>query len=196
MKKFLQFLPIICLIFYSSKTFTQQEVTSFPIKISILDETLTLPGLGSLNYKFNPAIMLGTEYILRKKNNHDWFLSANLGYYYHKDWQAAVFINSEIGYRYQFKRWNFNSKFGLGYAHAFSTKPLYENKEGVWQEAKNTGSPKFMPSIGFELGYQLTDEINSPEIFATYMLAIDVPTNIFSGFHRLAGIGIKFYPLN
>lgn len=68
MNKLFQILAIICLTFCSINIIAQQsESQSFPLKISVLDESLTLPGLGSLNYEYNPAIMIGTEYLLKTK---------------------------------------------------------------------------------------------------------------------------------
>ncbi|MEL6718233.1 MAG: hypothetical protein AAFP82_05920 [Bacteroidota bacterium] len=165
-----------------------------PLKISILDESLTLPNFWFTRYSYNPAAIIGTEFILKEKEKQDWHLTANLGFYYHKDWQAAVFLNSEIGYRYHFGRFNAAARLGLGYAHVFATQPIYREEDGDYVAAKDYGSPALMPSLGLSLAYELQEKEYSPEVFLTFMSQGEVPFNFFTGLHQLVGLGVKFYP--
>lgn len=201
MKKYLamKILKMFCLLlvltFYVEGIYAQEKsLTNFPLKISILDESLALPNLQFLGFEYNPAMMIGTEYILKKKEKSDWHLTGNVGFYHHKDWQTAVFVNSEMGYRYHFGRLSASARLGIGYAHAFANKPVYGLKDGEWQEVKNTGVPKFISSLALGLEYRFNDAENSPSVFLTYMSAIDVPISIFNGLHQLVGVGVKFYP--
>lgn len=165
-----------------------------PLKISILDESLALPNFWFTRYSYNPAAMVGTEFILKEKEKTDWHLTANLGFYYHKDWQAAVFLNSEIGYRYHFGRFNAAARLGIGYAHVFATQPIYREVDGDFVAATDYGSPTFMPSLGLSLAYELQEKAYSPEVFLIFSSQVEVPFNFFTGLHQLVGVGVKFYP--
>lgn len=165
-----------------------------PLKISILDESISFPNFWFLDFSFNPTIMLGTEIILKEKNNHDWHLTGNLGYYFHKDWQAAIFLNSEIGFRHHFGKFNISPRFGLGYAHTFATKAVYRPVDGQFEKVKDFGSPTFTPSLSINIGYQFKDAKYSPEIFLTFMSSLEIPFTIHTGIHQFVGLGYKFYP--
>jgi len=188
---------IVLLIITSSMLHSQslqEETRKFPLKISLLDESISLPNFWFTRYSYNPAAMIGTEYILKEKNNYDWHLTGNLGFYYHKNWQTAVFVNSEIGYRYHLGRFNASARLGVGYAHVFATQPIYREVDGDYELQTDYGSPAFMPSLGINFAYELQDKEYSPEVFLTFMSHAEVPFNIFTGLHQMVGIGVKFYP--
>jgi len=187
-------LLLLCIAFATQAIGQEKTLSNLPLKISLLDESITLPNLKFLNGEYNPALMVGTEFLLKQKKNHDFHLTANLGFYHHKDWQTALFLNSEIGYRYHLNRWNVSARLGAGYAHTFANKPIYAFENGEWQKAKNSGHPTFMPSLALVLGYRFSDAANSPEIFLTYMGTINLPLRIFTSTHQLIGLGIKTYP--
>ncbi|MEM8527194.1 MAG: hypothetical protein AAGG68_21315 [Bacteroidota bacterium] len=179
---------------YNICTAQERSKDPIPLKISILDESIALPNFWFTRYSYNPAAMVGTEFILKEKEKHDWHLTANLGFYYHKDWQAAVFLNSEIGYRYHFGRFNAAARLGLGYAHVFATQPIYREVDGDFVAATDYGSPAFMPSLGVSLAYELKEQEYSPEVFLIFASQAEVPFNFFTGLHQMVGIGVKFYP--
>lgn len=160
-----------------------------------MDESISLPTFWFLRYEYNPSLMVGTEYIWKENSNHDWHFTANLGGYYNKEWQAGIFVNSEIGYRYHWNRWNTFARVGLGYSHTFETKRIYQpDGNGSYSQARNLGNPNFMPSLGLGIGYQLNDNPNSTEIYLHYLQTAELPLNLFTGVHQFVGVGVKFYP--
>jgi len=185
------------LLFSNSQLIAQNEAKptqSFPISITVMDESVSIPNFWFVRYSYNPALMVGTEYILKEKGNHDWHLTANLGGYYSKEWQGAVFLNSELGYRYHLKRWNTSARFGLGYAHTFETQPIYKPVNGTFEQVSNYGNPALMTSLALNVSYKLKDEENSPEVFLNYMSSIEFPISLYGAVHQMVGVGVKFYP--
>ena len=189
---------IMLLIFGIIGTTHAQKTASskqqFPIHISVLDESISLPNLWFLEYDYNPAIIIGTEYTLKSKEKSDFHLTGNIGYYYHKDWQSTFFILPEIGYRYHPKRWGFYTRVGLGYSHSFSPKPIYQYDVDNFKEVKDLGSPALMTSLSVNASYKLSDKDLSPELYASFMLSAELPFTIYTGIHQFVGIGYKFYP--
>ncbi len=185
---------LVLLLFFSitQKGFSQ----TMPLKISILDESISFPNFWFTDYAFNPSLMIGTEHILKEKGNHDWHLAGNLGFYQHKDWQNGVFLNAEIAYRYHFKRLSIAPKFGLGYAHTFSPKSVYQFENGEYKPVKEFGNPTLMPSLSIELAFKINKTEQSPEVFLTFMESAEIPFRFYNGLHQFVGLGYKFYPFS
>lgn len=170
---------------------------TLPISIAVLDESISLPNLWFLEYEYNPAIIIGTEYILKQKPKSDWHLTANVGFYYHKNWELGPFINSEIGYRRSLtKRFNLQGRFGLGYLHQFAGKTVYTFQEGTYKEKTDFGSPTLMGSLSFGCEYELKEKPFSPTVFFIYMGAAKLPFSIYNGLNQFVGLGYKFYPFS
>ncbi len=173
------------------KSLWQQPI---PIKVSILDQSTSLPNFWFTRYSYNPAITVGTELILKKKKNHDWHLTGNLGFYHHKNWQNAAFLNSEIGFRQHFGRLSANARFGLGYSHTFAAAPVFTQESGEWKEKTDFGNPTLNTSLGIGLEYILGQSETSPTLTMTYQSMVDIPFNIYTSLHHFVGLGFKFYP--
>lgn len=167
-----------------------------PIRISVMDESISLPNTWFLRYSFNPAVSVGTEWVLKEKNNHDLHATGNLGFFYHKDWQSAVYLNSEIGYRYRLQRFFGTARFGLGYTHQFATKPVYSPVDGNFEQVTDYGGPAVMTSLAVGVGYRFGSQPYAPEVGLTLMQSFDVPFTIFSGAHQFVGVSFAFYPFN
>lgn len=166
----------------------------FPLRISLLDESITPPGFLFVKYPYNPAAMVGTEFLLRKRPKHDLHLTGNLGFYFHRHIRTSVFLNTEIGYRYHLGRFSPTLRAGIGVAHAFSTAPVYVFNGEDYETGKNSGRPVLLPSVGFELAYRLKDQERSPELFFSYIFALEAPFAFVTLSHVLVGVGYKFYP--
>lgn len=184
-------ITILFLSFYGK--LLAQDSRPIPIHISIMDESLSYPNHWFLGYEFNPAVMVGTEFLLKEKRNHDWHLATNLGFFYHKKIESAIFLNMEFGYRIHIKRFAIYPRLGLGYAHTFSPTPIYKPVDGKFEKVKDVGSPTFMPSLALNFSYQLKEEVSSPEIYFTFMSAGEIPFTRYNGLHQFVGFGYKFY---
>ena len=171
----------------------EKREQTFPLHISVMKESISLPVASPLKYRYNPAIIVGTEYLLKEKENHDFHLVGNLGYYYHKDWESTIFLNIGVGYRYNLKRWSIYPRLGIGYAHIFSSKPIYKFKGGQFRQVKDFGSPAGQGSFSLNTGYKLNKNDNSPVLYLTYMFTAQIPNSDFGGFHQFIGLGYQFF---
>ncbi len=188
------FLLLMVLPFALSAQNTSLNNQDWPIKLSILDESISYPTLKLFQWSYNPAFTIGTEYLWKEKEKSSWYFGTDLGFYHHEDWKSAVFVLGSLGYRRHFGRLNLVLSLGTGYAHTFTTKPVYRNENGEWQRVSEKGNPALMLQVKSELSYALKDKSLSPELFISFAMAADVPFSIFSGLHQLTGIGFKFYP--
>lgn len=167
----------------------------FPINISIMHESISIPFFRSpTKYEYNPSLLIGTEYVLKRKKKHDFHLSGNVGYYYHKNWESTLFTEVRLGYRYFIKRFSISPSIGLGYAHIFTTKPIYGYEDGEFQEIKNTGTSALQVSLSISPSYKLSKKTNSSEVYIPYTFAVQSSFSDTGGFHQFIGLGYKFYP--
>lgn len=167
---------------------------TLPLSISILDESISVPNFWFLNYSYNPAVIVGSEYVLKQKEKSDRHLTGNIGFYYHKNWELAFFINSEIGYRYHFNRFNVLGRFGLGYLHQFAGKTVYTFQDGTYKEKTDFGSPALLTSLALSCEYEIKKTEYSPAVFLTFMSSAKLPFSIYNGLNQFVGLGYKFYP--
>lgn len=165
-----------------------------PIQISLMDHSHSIGNHWFLGYAYNPAIMVGSEKVLRSKGNHDLHLTANLGFYHQTQSQSAAFINSEIGYRYRLQNWSANARLGLGYAHTFYPGPVYEQSGDLFVESNQPGAPRLQTSLSMGVGYRLGSSSTSPEIGLRYMVGVHSPLNLYTGIHQMVGLSFTFYP--
>lgn len=176
-----------------------QLVTAEPhpisLKVSLLDESISPPNFWFLDYSYNPALMLGLEYRLSKSPRRDWHLAANMGYYFHRHFRTAGFLQAGIGYRQQLGRLQLSGRILAGASLAFATEEVYAFEDGDYRGVNNSGSLIFSPAVDFSLGYRLGKQSSGTEIYLNYMLAIDSP---FGGAlllpHVFAGLGCRFHP--
>jgi len=194
------FILITALFFGITNLYGQSAETRkqlFPISISVMHESLSIPLITSpIKYSYNPAFLISTEYLLKKKDKHDFHLLGSVGYYYHKHWESTIFSEIKFGYRYYLKRFSISPNIGVGYAHIFSPKPVYQFQNGQFTEVKDKGRSAFQTSLSIISSFKLFQRENSPEIYLTYSFAFQYPHSEVKGFHQFIGIGYKFYPFN
>ncbi len=178
---------------YAQHTETKKQF--FPINIGIMHETTSVPFFSSpIKFKYNPALFIGSEYLLKKTNNYDFHLSGNLGYYYHKDWESTLFTEIRFGYRKLLNRFSINAELGVGYAHIFALKPIYKFTNKQFDEVNNNGLAAFQSSLSISPSFKLSQKENSAEIYIAYTFAAQYPYSDTKGFHQFIGLGYKFYP--
>jgi len=193
------FLLTVFLLILSGKTnaqnFDRATHRSIPIKVALLDESISPPNLWFTRYTYNPAVTIGVEYPLSNGRHHEWFLQTNLGFYFHRHFRTALFLNAGGGYRRYIGRFNISLGLAAGYSHVYATEPVYAFNGNTYEEVNNNGQGVFMPSAELALGYKLHQGLYSPEIYLTYQFAADSP---FSGVklvpHDFVGLGAKLYP--
>ncbi|MEL6669777.1 MAG: hypothetical protein AAFO91_06340 [Bacteroidota bacterium] len=188
------FLVVLCSLFWSS-LLAQENKPPIPIKITVLHQAIDLPGFRAFKYPYKPAITLGTDYVLGQDNGRNWFISGDLGFYFHRDFRTAVFMRAGIGYQQQIRRFKLGLRATAGSALVFATEPVYAFENGEYIQARNSGQLVFMPGADISLAYELRKRANSPEVFLSYQIAIDSPFSPTAVLpHVFVGGGITFYP--
>ncbi|MDW3652497.1 MAG: hypothetical protein R8P61_35800 [Bacteroidia bacterium] len=186
-------LGLFMMVFFAN-TKSQNDSQNFPLKISVLDESITFPSFNFLSFDYNPAILIGTEYQLKENRNSECFIAGNLGFLHHKEMQTAVFLTTEFAYRRYFGPLSLRIGLGPGYLYGFATGPVYRVENGNYEEIGNSGTPYFLVSATAELGYRLGEDRYSPELFISWSNSVELPLNAYTTAHQLVGIGIKIYP--
>ncbi|MEO1448145.1 MAG: hypothetical protein AAFV07_01390 [Bacteroidota bacterium] len=171
-----------------------QAQQSWPVKIGVMDHSLSIPNFWFLRYGFNPTVTVGTEYTLKQKGGHQLFLSGNLGAYHQQKVETGIFLQTDISYRYQWKQWYAGIGLGPGYAHTFFTTPEYRYGEGDFSDASKVGHSYFMLAAGLELGYQFNESPTSPRVALQFREQLYSPLSLYNGFHQLVGVSFSFFP--
>ena len=193
---FLLIVPLLLLLLTYPSAAQDASPQAFPLKILLLDESLTPPGLSTFIYPYNFAFSLGTEYTFRSDQNDGLHVEANVGGYFHETVRNAAFVNFQLGYRYRIERFSASLRAGPGLALAFATGPVYEFDNGDYREARNGGTLIFMPAATFELGYRLGPSPISPELLLHYGFALDSPFGLLPIPHTFAGLGVAVHCLS
>lgn len=175
--KKLHFLLAVGLFFITNNY--GQERTQFPITISVFNIGSQFPGsgyLGVFTTPVHPGISVGTEYTYNANPKHQWFQTANIGYFFHQYAQHGIQLYSEIGYRYWVKNGlYFGPQLGVGYLHSIPEAQVFKlNKEGKYERKTNFGRPQFMADFELQIGYEFRKE-RPVAIFLSYQFFMQMP---------------------
>ena len=165
-------------IFFFGSLFGQDR-GQFPIVVSVFNSGSQLPGTGTLGIftsPIHPGISIGSEYTYNFHPSHQWFQTANLGYFFHQYAQHGIQLYSEIGYRYWFKNgFHFGPLLGIGYLHSIPDTDIFKlDSQGKYQKKTNLGRPQFLADFAFNIGYQFSKE-NPFSIFMKYQTFFQMP---------------------
>jgi hypothetical protein len=121
--------------------------------------------------KFYPMITLGTEFYYRNKNHSQIFQTVRAGGYYNKYSTSAIFVNTEIGYRYTFGFGLFaDANLGVGYSHLFRPGAIYKlNSDGEYEQVRDWGKSSLMADYSLSIGYDFSRLLRKPvSVFLRY----------------------------
>lgn len=169
------------------------------IRISVFNESTSIPFTHLLNSPIHPGIQVGTDLPWKKGDHFRLYPSISVGYLFHRELYQAVYVNFELGYDLQFGfGLNLKSALGLGYLHTFATRPEYQFADGRYRQGKDRGNARMMPSLSLGWGYRLQpDNPKSPEVFMLYQSWLEYPYS--PGFiplmtHTNLHLGINIHP--
>lgn len=148
----------------------QRSVNSWPLRVSFLNESASLPSVSRLVSTLNPGLGLGTELYYHQGKKHQWLQTLNLGGFSHQQLATSLFVTSEIGYRFFAGKINLDLKVGPGYLLNKSAAPLYHNN-GVEFVKMSGWQHRFAATAGFSVGV----ETGPVTPFLAYNLMIEVP---------------------
>ncbi len=182
-----------CLI-YSLLLPAQSGSPGSPLKVVLADESIALPGFSFVDYGYEPALLLSSEYPMGRSGYDGFYISGTLGWYFHRHFRTSVFTNAQISYRLRAKRFHGSIGVGPGAALAYATQPVYEFDDGTYAEGKNSGQLLFMPAATLELGYKLGTTPTATELLLDYSFAVETPFALVPAPHLFVGLGLRFYP--
>lgn len=105
---------------------------------------------------FYPGFAFIAERSLVRNRNFEAMAAARLGAYFHYRNQTGIFLMVQSGQRIRlYRELYFEHYLGVGYLHTFLNggDPYYVDATGTIHEKSNAGTPHFMPSVSFGLGF-------------------------------------------
>lgn len=189
--------PIIITIILASGIYTgltaqtiayQKEI---PIKISLLNERVSMPTFNHLFSDWNLGAAAGTEFLYKRKPHFQFFQTAEIGFYTHQKLGTTGMLYSELGVRGIWKSLQADFSIGPGYLLNYAYMPLYKEQEGVYKMASQLQN-KFMLKSSVTLGYR----IHNIAPFIAYSYSLETPfINSRSSLlpHQFAEAGVKCY---
>ncbi|MGH7454162.1 MAG: hypothetical protein ACRENG_22605 [bacterium] len=200
MKRF--FVVSLSMVALSTNAIAQSDSSKtkepLPLVVSVGTHTLSFPWYNKpLTYRFNPGLVIGTEFTHKKWKHFRFSQPVNLGFFQHEYIESGLFVNTDLGFSYV-TGFGLHADFllGAGYLHTFSRRKLFELKNGEYVEATDWGRPAFMFSLAGALGYQFKSNRRlsfSPFIqyrwFAQTPFADEIPVIT----HLLLSVGTKIY---
>ncbi|CAD5254210.1 MULTISPECIES: hypothetical protein [unclassified Imperialibacter] len=146
---------------YSEKSQDKNAVSQFVYNDKV---ALKLDYFGEL--VLHPGLSMGIDYTLARKNWVTVHWDSELGGYWHRWNNTAVFLKSSIGARFPVRSLFVDLNVGAGYIHSLPAGTMYQiSSEGGIEIAANWGSPHFMPTTSFLIGWDGTRIMNLPWTF-------------------------------
>ena len=185
-------------ILFVQGIFAQDKMS---VKISLINEAVSLPTVNILKTPLHPGFMLGTEFKIREKNRIKTLITTDFGYYYHQNIEHGIILRAGLKSEFHF---NFGlslfATFNFGYIHTIFAVPVYKYQDGVYKKVYNYGEPHSITTLGFGIAYTF---LNNPKLFSIFLKSENAfvypygpikgaPFMLFSFSH----LGVRFYPFN
>ncbi|HTF18220.1 MAG TPA: hypothetical protein VK658_09125 [Chryseolinea sp.] len=129
---------------------------------------------------FYPGFTFIAERSLLSNRNFELMAAARLGTYFHYRNQTGIFLMVQSGQRIRlYRQLYFEHYVGVGYLHTFLNggDAYYVDATGTIRKNSNTGTPHFMPSVSFGLGFNTHIEKHACRFFARPIVFWMIPFN-------------------
>jgi hypothetical protein len=121
------------------------------ITFALSSESIAIPSARLVRGKIHPGLALG---YMNLKPGKQVGYSAELGYYFHKNFNRSVYLLPQLHLQTGKERaLSFESQIGLGYIHSFQKGPIYKLKNGNYMRTPNTGHGHAMPTLSVGSNY-------------------------------------------
>lgn len=154
-------------LFGQAKELGKRHFGSHPIDVAVGNLSVGMPFSKIAVDKLYPIATLGTEFYYRNEKHGQIYQTAKIGGYYTKYNTSALFVNTEIGYRYTFGFGVFaDANLGVGYSHLFRPNAIYKSTgKGEYEQIRDWGKPSLMGNFLLSIGYDLSKSLNKPVSF-------------------------------
>lgn len=129
---------------------------------------------------FYPGFTFIAERSLLRNRNFEIMAAARLGAFFHYRNQTGIFFMVQSGQRIRlYQQLYFEHYVGVGYLHSFLNggDPYYVDATGTVRKKSNGGTPHFMPSVSFGLGFNTHLAQRSCRFFARPIVFWMIPFN-------------------
>jgi hypothetical protein len=111
----------------------------------------------------HPGLSLGIDYTLARKNWVTVHWDTDLGGYWHRWNNSALFAKTSVGTRFPVSSLFVDLNMGAGYMHSFPAGKIYHRSaDGGVEKAPNWGHSHFMPTFSVLLGWDGGRKANLP----------------------------------
>lgn len=168
-------LLLLCLL--SCCLGSKAQLRTFPIKISVFNESTAIPFTRFFSTPVHPGIQIGTEFNYKRKKCTRLFQTLNISYFYHNHLEQGAALHTELGYELRIrKQFSVSARLGIGYMHTFNTAEEYTLEDGHYVKKTDEGNSRICPSLSFDLGYYLKKaNPKSPQLFISYQSWAEYP---------------------
>jgi hypothetical protein len=141
-----------------------------PLTITIFTESIGLPNFRFAEGQTNLGFRIGTEFYYRNSDKGQLIQTLNIGYYVHRGFHNAFFVNTEFGYRHYFNNVFVDGTIGLGYALLRSALPRYTSDGNSFVQ-KSPVFGRLLPTLGLGAGYRF----DGLSVFSRYEMHAEMP---------------------
>jgi hypothetical protein len=116
-----------------------------------------------VTYRFNPAVLVGTDTPLKSGENWRLLFGINVGFFRNHWWMTGLSLEPEIG----IGRWlpggfYTEARLGAGYLHYFWRRPRLKLDHGRYVSAADWGSPSLIVPLSVTLAYRGDKKVPLP----------------------------------
>jgi hypothetical protein len=192
---------IFLLASFITLVYTARAQDALPVRLSIFNESTSMPFSKGITTPIHPGVELGTEFLWKESKRLRLYPTLTAGYLFHRHLYQAVFLNGGLGLDLKFGfGLSVKGILSVGYMHTFTTQQEYQFDKGTYKSKNDKGNARVIPALAFGLGYRFNrSDFKSPEVFALYQTWIEYPYS--PGFipvmaHTNVHLGYKFYPFH
>ncbi len=167
-----------------------------PLTISFYNHSIDVPFKDIFKTPINFGVAIGTEFKYNQGTPNAWRQKLEIGWYHHKNLSTAVWLKTDVVYRYQTTDGLFGeAQIGVGYIHDFNAYQTFQLKDGQYQAISHKGKGGLLVGAGVGTGYEfeLNDNYNMAP-FVRYESFIQTPYSKFQSIfpHALFHVGSRF----
>ncbi len=126
---------------------------------------------------FHPGGEVGYRFDWTNRKRHDWYQTANAGYFYHRFLQHGIHLHTQTGYRFKAtEQWRLSAAFGFGYLQSIPATAVYKlGDDGSYEKAKGIGRAQATAHLSLGTQYYFKISKRPFSIFTDYRQTIQAP---------------------